>query len=922
MDINNIINEEFNDFLDEIILNKDLPTFKYENIRADESSWRYRFWFVDEKKGLNVPFIVFLHAKSDGKTWEIAFKPEDGDYETKTKFGSQFKLMATITKIIKEFIDNTQPNLLKFSPVDGDAKRGKLYMEYVKGSIGNEWDYFNVGEKYYIERKINNINPELIQKILNKLHMDGGKYETVNITPWNEGYGRFGLSHHQQFSIVTHNADIDSYSPRTFVAYMLKVNTAELVYLENSGISNNGSEGTVTDELKELIALKPADQQQRQTNTRDAEVSTNAQATAQAVSSTLNDRRLTELPNNIELINPNPTGEYNFQQFMQDEVNYRYRNIQQYLDMIKGESDLEELKNKLTQAYHAATPQNEERLSFAVQETATVIAVLKLYKEALQRQTTNQPAINEDMDYLDEIVTGNMDTYEFELSENYSHFKRYHIKVIDEAKGLDTIFELTITKLDDYGDKINEVAWSISFKPLDGSYADLTNMGVQYKLMATIVKAVKDFHNQFQPYMYKYHPVSSDVRRAKLYMQYVNGAIGEGYKLFNLVNENYIVEKMTINTPVEIIQNILYDLRDGNRFISSASDEELHKFYMTRDGELIHFVDYDSVGTFSVCKFINELQNVSNLQLTNRDEDETIGSTGAINKLYALKQQPIDNNQVSNQASNQALDEIITGKAKPFEYIISDSNMVETKYKIHAVDISKNVNTNFYVNFHLKSMEEKIYEISFRQEGGMYNDVNNFGIQYQLMTTIVEVVKAFTTKNNANGYTYEPIRNKGNTDDRRAKLYMEYIKGNIGNDWEVFALGDNRKFNVEKKTNNIPKATIQKLLNYLAINDGAYMTLGIEHDNPYFRKFRVNMFGEMIMKVSNDNIVEYYSCYNFLDEMRKTNDLTYVKSEDENNDIDIYNLDNSNSPVGDNNNNNSSPVQAIDEMIKLLKELL
>jgi len=91
--------------------------------------------------------------------WDMQFGTIGGDVKDVINRGRMYKVMATILKIITNFLDNFKPNVLKFKPekdeeLQDDNRRLNLYMEYVKKNMRPDYFVYQYGEYIVVERKI------------------------------------------------------------------------------------------------------------------------------------------------------------------------------------------------------------------------------------------------------------------------------------------------------------------------------------------------------------------------------------------------------------------------------------------------------------------------------------------------------------------------------------------------------------------------------------------------------------------------------------------------------------------------------------------------------------------------------------------------------------------------------------------------
>jgi len=255
----NILTEEFDYFLKEMITGQGhVPTFPYE--RIGEGRYRVQVSYpVREQVGTiqkvrkdsdgrpmkdsqgrpirtsvpkyrdtgeikTIPYVVncVTRKNNDEKIMGISFDEERGGYRN-TGANVQFKLMATISEIIKKEIEITQPDIITFQPVGGSTessntgnRRMDLYLEYVKGAAGDEYDAFITkgGGSASVEKRNPSFglkhdldDPELAQEIFTDLVDYGGHYETSHLKENDPNYVKFGASGYGFYKESPNNPD-------------------------------------------------------------------------------------------------------------------------------------------------------------------------------------------------------------------------------------------------------------------------------------------------------------------------------------------------------------------------------------------------------------------------------------------------------------------------------------------------------------------------------------------------------------------------------------------------------------------------------------------------------------------------------------------------------------------------------------------
>ena len=107
----------------------------------------YQYMFLTKEK--QIPYYVIFKYVSKSDVWDISFSTigsKNGDEVINS--GEMYSVMATIVKIIKDFISKKNPEKLQYSPAknfDIDLRRAKLYDVYLKKNL-NGWDVSKSGD--------------------------------------------------------------------------------------------------------------------------------------------------------------------------------------------------------------------------------------------------------------------------------------------------------------------------------------------------------------------------------------------------------------------------------------------------------------------------------------------------------------------------------------------------------------------------------------------------------------------------------------------------------------------------------------------------------------------------------------------------------------------------------------------------------
>lgn len=251
MSIDNIINEEFSNFLNEIEIGN-VPAYKFEQ----QTPTKYRMFIEepDRTPAISARFEVTFHEVSrDQHVWSLAFREESGNYDTQTGFGVQFKTLATVSKVVKDFLDKNEVNVINFQPVVTGNKynprtgrkknvdpnqRLKLYMEFVKAGAGDEFDAFSFkdGKHVNIERTnpsypIQNgvQDPDEIQDMITQLSSNEGYFESSDVGSNDPNYAMFKIVGNSLYMGTGNGERKSTYSARQYYDWMLDYPALEYV---------------------------------------------------------------------------------------------------------------------------------------------------------------------------------------------------------------------------------------------------------------------------------------------------------------------------------------------------------------------------------------------------------------------------------------------------------------------------------------------------------------------------------------------------------------------------------------------------------------------------------------------------------------------------------------------------------------------
>lgn len=105
-------------------------------------------------------FAYFINTDRNHDYWEVGFAVQGYEYMEIVNKGRIFNIMATMLKIVDDFIEKEKPNVLVFEPAkttgEDDKRRERIYMQYVIKNIKNRPEYVSEirGDKVIIQRII------------------------------------------------------------------------------------------------------------------------------------------------------------------------------------------------------------------------------------------------------------------------------------------------------------------------------------------------------------------------------------------------------------------------------------------------------------------------------------------------------------------------------------------------------------------------------------------------------------------------------------------------------------------------------------------------------------------------------------------------------------------------------------------------
>jgi len=244
-------------------------------------------------------------------------------------------------------------------------------------------------------------------------------------------------------------------------------------------------------------------------------------------------------------------------------------------------------------------------------------------------------------------------------------------------------------------------------------------------------------------------------------------------------------------------------------------------------------------------------------------------------------------NDIINEETQYLMKEIITGgdsRIPTYQY----HQESEGRFVIDVDDDQKDIHVKYDVTFSPEgNREEKAYSIAFKTSHGSYNDITGFGVQFRILATITKIVKEQVAIHDPNILTFQPVKATGEKSNRRLSLYMQYVKGGAGEDFDAFIIGGDKKVNIEKRNPSFEIVNgyqqpdvIQDIMTQLSVYGGHYQT-DLYPNDPDFEKFGMTEWGRMYAESKRVNQRGTSSARRFVDWMFSVPDLSYVQGSKE-----------------------------------------
>jgi hypothetical protein len=115
-------------------------------------------------------------------------------------------------------------------------------------------------------------------------------------------------------------------------------------------------------------------------------------------------------------------------------------------------------------------------------------------------------------------------------------------------------------------------------------------------------------------------------------------------------------------------------------------------------------------------------------------------------------------------------------------------------------------------------------------------------------------------------------------------LYMQYVRGGAGTDWDAFIIGDNYKVNVEKRNPSFPivngyqdQETIQEIVTQCSVYKGYFEADEVSRNSDDYQKFSMTTYGDFRIDSKNNDVKGTLSARRFVDMIFSNPFVKYVE---------------------------------------------
>jgi len=167
--LNHLITEELNSVINEIGESNLSPYSWTKNVKSIKGhNYQYDYYFTTEDDD---QYRVQIYYDTVNQNWSVSFFANEDEFDTDdtdiftnvVNKGKLFKVMATVSSTVKDFIDIVGPKEIEIIPVkneDVDKRRFNLYLQYVKKNVPEGYRILvkNYGEHpkvFLIKKSIN-----------------------------------------------------------------------------------------------------------------------------------------------------------------------------------------------------------------------------------------------------------------------------------------------------------------------------------------------------------------------------------------------------------------------------------------------------------------------------------------------------------------------------------------------------------------------------------------------------------------------------------------------------------------------------------------------------------------------------------------------------------------------------------------------
>ena len=170
--------------------------------------------------------------------------------------------------------------------------------------------------------------------------------------------------------------------------------------------------------------------------------------------------------------------------------------------------------------------------------------IKKIIQEEIMTTVANYPQFGDRLNSISEVGEGTAGAYPFRFDNVSYNEVNYHFDTEEDE------YVVIISNVD-----VHAGIWEMQFGTVGGTPQDVTNRGVMFKVMATILQITNDFIDKFKPNALKFKPSKDeeredDKRRFNFYMAYIKKNMRTEYMVYEYGDYIIIERKVKIKSNI------------------------------------------------------------------------------------------------------------------------------------------------------------------------------------------------------------------------------------------------------------------------------------------------------------------------------------------------------------------------------------